>query len=153
MVWKETCKFGIHTGRTLRKPWKPLEPVSSGDRGFLTKTVANTNINFTDKDISRYLKKFHVQDGLDDEEVANINRRSRAFQWKVLRRRLIEIGVRVPSHYSTMKIKVSCISRLSFFLDDRLFYYDVVLFLLTKRVFTRLHSFEQVKTLRALRER
>ena len=74
MVWKETCKFGIHTGRTLRKPW---ESVSSGDRGFLTKTVANTNINFTDKDINRYLKKFHVQDGLDDEEVAKQSRNHR----------------------------------------------------------------------------
>lgn len=79
MVWKETCKFGIHTGRTLRKPW---EPVSSGDRGFLTKTVANTNINFTDKDINRYLKKFHVQDGLDDEEVAKESRNHRRWGFR-----------------------------------------------------------------------
>ena len=75
------------------------------------------------------------------------------FQWKVLRRRLIEIRVQVPLHYSTMKIKISCTSRLSFFLNGRVFYYDVLFFLVTKRVFTRLHSFEQVKTLGALRER
>ena len=82
MVWKETCKFGIHSGRTLRKPWKPLKPVSSGDRGFLTKTVANTNINFTDNDINRYLKKFHVQDGLDDEEVAKESRNHRRWRFQ-----------------------------------------------------------------------
>ena len=86
MVWKEACKFGIHTGRTLRKPKKPLKPVSSGDRGFLTKTVANTNINFTDKDINRYLKKFHVQDGLDDEEVAKESRNHRRWRFQFGRR-------------------------------------------------------------------
>ena len=75
------------------------------------------------------------------------------FQWKFLRQRVFEIRVQVPLHYSTMKIKISCTSRLSFFFNSRMFYYDVVFFLVTKRVFTRLHSLEQVKTLGALRER
>ena len=46
-------------------------------KSIATKTVANTNINFTDKDINRNVKKFHVWDGLDDEEVAKQSRNHR----------------------------------------------------------------------------
>lgn len=66
MVWNATGKFGIHTGRTLRKS---SERVSFRDRGFLIKTIANTNINFTDQDVDRCLKKFKIQDGFNDEDI------------------------------------------------------------------------------------
>lgn len=74
MVWKESGKFGIHTGRTLRKS---SGSSNRGDRGFLIKNVTNPDINFTDEDIRRYLKKFQVQDGLNDEDVVKESRNSR----------------------------------------------------------------------------
>ena len=76
MVWKESGKFGIHTGRTLRKT--PTAGSSNrGDRGFLIKNVTNPDTNFTDEDIRRYLKKFPIKDGLNDEDVVKESRNSR----------------------------------------------------------------------------
>lgn len=74
MVWKESGKYGIHTGRTLRKS---SERISNRERGFLIKTVANTDINFTDEDVKRCLKKFQVQDGFNNEDVAKHSRSTR----------------------------------------------------------------------------
>ena len=50
-------------------------------KSIAIKTVANTNISFTDKDINRNVKKFHVWDGLDDEEVAKPSRSHRRWGW------------------------------------------------------------------------
>ena len=78
MVWKENGKYGIHTGRTLRKP---SGRICSRDRGFLMKTVANTDINFTDQDFKRCLRKFPIQDGFSDEEVVEESRNNRHWGW------------------------------------------------------------------------
>lgn len=75
MVWKETGKFGVHTGRTLRKSAE--QSFNRRDRGFLIKTVTNPYINFTDEDIRRCLKKFQIQDGLHVENVVKESRESR----------------------------------------------------------------------------
>ena len=72
MVWKESGKYGIHTGRTLRR--KPFGRICAGDRGFLTKTFVNSDINFTDQDFKRCLRKFSIQEGFSDEEVVNESR-------------------------------------------------------------------------------
>lgn len=71
MVWKERGKYGIHTGRTLRKP---SERITSRDRGFLIKAVVNSDVNVTDEDFRRYLKKAKVLDGFDDEDVVQESR-------------------------------------------------------------------------------
>ena len=75
MVWQEKGRYGIHTGRTLRKP--SSERISSKDRGFLIKTVLNTDINFSDQDVNRCLKKFQVADGFNDEDVVKESRNHR----------------------------------------------------------------------------
>ena len=75
MVWKETGKFGVHTGRTLRKSAE--QSFNRRDRGFLIKTVTNPDINFTDEDIRRCLGKFQIQDGLHVENVVKESRESR----------------------------------------------------------------------------
>lgn len=75
MVWKETGKFGVHTGRTLRKSSEQY--FNRRDRGFLIKTVTNPDINFTDEGIRRCLKKFQIQDGLNVENVVKESRESR----------------------------------------------------------------------------
>ena len=75
MVWKGTGKFGVHTGRTLRK--SADQSFNRRDRGFLIKTVTNPDINFTDEDIRRCLKKFQIQDGLNVENVVRESRESR----------------------------------------------------------------------------
>ena len=85
MVWKETGKFGVHTGRTLRKSAE--QSCSRRDRGFLIKTVTNPDVNFTDDDIRRCLKKFQIQDGLNVENVVKESRESR-------HRRLWNVGGR-----------------------------------------------------------
>lgn len=74
MVWKERGKYGIHTGRTLRKPSKS---VSLKDSGFLIKTIINTEINFSDQDARRCLKNFQADDGFDDEDVVSESRHHR----------------------------------------------------------------------------
>lgn len=75
MVWKESGKFGVHTGRTLRKTsWSSS---LQRDRGFVIKNVTNPNTNFTDEDIRRCLKKFQIQDGLNDEDVVKESRNNR----------------------------------------------------------------------------
>ena len=85
MVWKETGKFGVHTGRTLRKSAE--QSCNKRDSGFLIKTVTNPDINFTDEDIRRCLKKFPIQDGLNVENVIKESRESR-------HRRLWHVGGR-----------------------------------------------------------
>ena len=89
MVWKETGKFGVHTGRTLRKSAE--QSFNRRDRGFLIKTVTNPDINFTDEDIRRCLKKFQIQDGLNVENVVKESRESR-------HRRLWHVGGRANIH-------------------------------------------------------
>ena len=75
MVWKETGKFGVHTGRTLRKSAE--QSFNRRDRGFLIKSVTNPDSNFTDEDIRRCLKRFQIQDGLNVENVVKESRESR----------------------------------------------------------------------------
>lgn len=85
MVWKENGKFGVHTGRTLRKSAE--QSSNKRDRGFLIKTVTNPDINFTDEDIRRCLKRCQIQDGLNVENVVKESRESR-------HRRLWHVGGR-----------------------------------------------------------
>lgn len=80
MVWKGSGKFGIHTGRTLRKT-AGKACSSRRDRGFLIKTVTNPDLNFTDEDIKRCLKKFQVQDGLNDEDVVKESHHNRHWRF------------------------------------------------------------------------
>ena len=74
MVWQTKGRYGIHTGRTLRKP---SNRISSKDRGFLIKIVLNTAMNFSDQDVNRCLKKFQIADGFNDEEVVEESRNHR----------------------------------------------------------------------------
>ena len=77
MVWKENGKFGIHTGRTLRKT--STSP-GKADCGFLIKTVRNQNIHFTDEQVRGCLKKFQIGDGLDEDNVVKESRDDH--QWR-----------------------------------------------------------------------
>ena len=71
MVWKERSKYGVHTGRTLRK--MPCES-DSRDRGFLIKTITNTDMNVRDEEFERCLKEVQLHDGLNDEAVVKESR-------------------------------------------------------------------------------
>lgn len=72
MVWKERSKYGVHTGRTLRK--MPCES-DSRDRGFLVKTIiTNSGINVSDEEFQRCLQKVQLNDGLDEEAVVEESR-------------------------------------------------------------------------------
>lgn len=79
MVWKESGKFGVNTGRTLRRSAGTGKALKRGDCGFLIKTVKNQDINFTDEHIRSCLKKFQIEDGLDEDSVVKESRNDR--QW------------------------------------------------------------------------
>ncbi|PFX26409.1 hypothetical protein AWC38_SpisGene8930 [Stylophora pistillata] len=69
MVWKKKSKFGIHTGQTVRKSLCRAFSANRGNSGFLVKAVNSRDVNVSEEQIRSCLKKFQVDDGLDDDNV------------------------------------------------------------------------------------
>lgn len=69
MVWHEAGKYGVHNGRTLRSPLKPLRASPYSRAGYITKVVVKKNDQLGTDAIKKHLKNFGIADGFDNDFV------------------------------------------------------------------------------------